>query len=187
VRSSMFTPSEEQLINLLGAGITQRAAANAVGISEARVSQLMALPEFSDKVSILRVAGTQKDIERDNKYDELEDKALKKLGGALDFVSRPMEILKIVSTLNAAKRRREQVQNNNTGTGAIVQLILPTIIVEKHQVQLGAANQAVAIDGKELAPAPITMLENLNEQRKINNTKALSISTLGSAKLSDIS
>lgn len=122
---------EERAISLLGSGVTAEATAAALGVTPARISQLLAREDFSEKVTALRYENLQSHNKRDSRYDALEDKLLDKLDDALPMMYRPAEILKSIQIINAAKRRGQSSPEQVTASQHIVSLVLPTKITQQ--------------------------------------------------------
>jgi hypothetical protein len=146
-----------QLQSLLGSGVSPSAAAAAVGCDPSYVSQLLADEQFAMEVSKLRVNRLEEATQRDRKWDSLEDKLLAKLEDLLPFMVRPMEVVKALSMVNAAKRRgatasdQQAAQVNN-----VVVLQLPAtikqhyVVNDRHEVVEVAGRPLVTIDGQKL-------------------------------------
>jgi hypothetical protein len=154
----MFTAQEEKLIELLGWGITQIAAANALGISDSRVSQLMAKPEFANRVSAAKIVNLESGVSRDKNYDSLEDKLLEKLNFSLDALDKPMQIIRAIQVINAAKRTKTDTNSTYQGLANIVNITLPTQVINNLLISQ-QNNQVLAIEGKELTPMNSAQLE----------------------------
>jgi hypothetical protein len=167
---STTTSTEERALTLLGQGVPPTAVANALGVDISRISQLLSQDEFAAKVVEKKFESLAKNNERDDKIDGLEDALLKKLHDCLPFMTRPMEILKAFTVLNAAKRRGASTPEDLTSKQTIIQLNIPTQIINKFQtnihnqvVQVGAqtlvtipSNQMVKAFGAQNAPTQIT-------------------------------
>ena len=119
-----------KILTMLGNGLSNDIVATAVGVSASYVSQLLSEEAFAMQVTELRFNNLQKHTERDNSYDSIEDQLLDKMRDLLPMMYRPMEVLRAIQVINAAKRRGasapEQVTINNT----VINLNLP-----KHQMQ----------------------------------------------------
>src|SRR3989442_56905 len=103
--STTTSATESRALSLLGQGLGPEIVAAAVGASVSRISQLLSAPEFSAQVAELRYENLAKHNTRDNAYDSLEDTLIEKLKDCLPYMMRPMEILKAIQVINAAKRR----------------------------------------------------------------------------------
>jgi len=123
--------TEERALALLGKGIAAESVASALGVTPARISQLLAKETFANAVSALRYANLQKNNARDEVYNTLEDKLQDKLEKSLPLMVRPDTILKALQVVNNAKRRGQTSQDSGTNTQNVVNLILPTVITEK--------------------------------------------------------
>ncbi len=151
--------TEEKALALLGSGLGPEVVATACGVSASRISQLLSEPEFAAAVSELRFTALQKHNERDNTYDALEEKLQKQLGATIPMLMRPMEIARVLSVVNAAKRRGssapESVHNQNT----VVSIMLPTKIIQNFTTNIN--NQVVQIGTQELQTIQAGSLKNL--------------------------
>lgn len=125
------TSIEDRALKLLGSGVQAEAVAGALGVTPARISQLLAEDAFSKQVASLRYESLQKHNKRDNKYDSLEDNLLEKLKKSLPLLVKPESILKAIATVNGAKRRGQSAPAQVTNQQNIVNIILPNVIVEK--------------------------------------------------------
>lgn len=169
---SEFTVTQTRAIELLGDGHSQVAVARALGLSESRISQLMEEENFATAVASRRFEKLKKYNELDRKYDQLEATALDKLEKALPLVSitAPEKLVKIISTLNGAKRRGQdsdpsQTINHNT----IVNLTLPTQVVNRFTTA-PQTNEVVEIDGKPLVTVSPTKIVETHETRAKQRT-----------------
>lgn len=167
------TSIEDRALVLLGAGIGGEAVANALGVTPARISQLLSEQTFSDAVSTLRYENLQKHNNRDASYDTIEDKLLAKLEQSLGFILKPADLLRAISTINSAKRRGQSSPDQVVNQQNIVNLILPTIIAEKFTVNID--NQVTRAGEQELHTLPAsTLLKNV-EDASLVRQKALSL------------
>ena len=69
VSNLVLSQTEIRALNLLGQGIEPGIVASAVGVTEARISQLISDPLFSAKVAELRYVNLAKHSDRDREYD----------------------------------------------------------------------------------------------------------------------
>ncbi len=125
------TSIEDRALKLLGSGVQAEAVAGALGVTPARISQLLAEEVFSKQVADLRYESLQKHNKRDNRYDSLEDTLLEKLTKSLPLLVKPESILKAITVVNGAKRRGQSAPAQVTNQQNIVNIILPNIIVDK--------------------------------------------------------
>lgn len=167
------TSIEDRALVLLGAGIGGEAVANALGVTPARISQLLAEQAFSDAVSTLRYENLQKHNNRDASYDTIEDKLLAKLEGSLSFILKPRDLLQALSIVNSAKRRGQSSPDQVVNQQNIVNLILPTIIAEKFTVNID--NQVTCAGEQELHTLPASTLLKSVEDASLVRQKALSL------------
>ncbi len=140
--ASVMNTNEKRALALLGAGCKPVQVAEATGLSESYISQLMSDAEFSAEVSKQRFDKINKHNIRDEAYDTLEDAAIERLADALPFATKPLEIMRITQFLNSAKRRGQGTSEGIASTAVTVQLLMPTTIVQKFTTNIN--NQVIA-------------------------------------------
>lgn len=123
----------ERALTLLGSGVPPESVAAALGVSASRISQLLSEPEFAAQVAELRFNSLQKHNDRDNKYDSLEDQLVERMKDCLPLMMRPMEILKAIQIINAAKRRGASTPDSITAQQTIISLTIPVQVIQKFQ------------------------------------------------------
>lgn len=174
------TSTESRALELLGQGLSNTVVATALGISESRVSQLLSDEEFSKKVRELRYQNLQKHNKRDNSYDELEDKVLKKLHQAVDFVTKPLELTRIMQVVNSAKRRGTSAPEALTVNQTVVNLSLPNAILQKYNVVVNnQSNQVVQAGSQNLTTIQASSLKKLLGEKPNGGSE---LQRIGSAK-----
>lgn len=164
-----LTSIESRALELLSSGIEAVAVASALGISESRISQLIAEPVFAAKLAEARFEALRKHNATDNEYDSLEKTLIEQLKRVASFATKPMEIARILQIINSAKRRGASAPDSITRVKQVVRLSIPIAVVNRFQVN--AANQVVeaGIEGDSqqlvtMQSGNITRL--LNEQAK---------------------
>jgi hypothetical protein len=145
------TSTEDRALSLLGQGLGPETVAAAIGVSASRISQLLSTPEFAAQVAELRYKALSKHNARDNAYDVMEDALLEKLTDLLPFMVRPMEVLKAIQVINAAKRRGSSAPEHITNQQTVVTLVMPTQVV--HRYTVNTQNQVVAAGHQDLTTA----------------------------------
>lgn len=160
------TATEDRALVLLGSGVPATSVASALGVSESRVSQLLANKEFADQVATLRYDNLQQHNTRDSSYDTLEDSLLEKLNKALPLLFRPADILKAIQVVNAAKRRGQSTPEQVTNQQNVVTLVLPAQITQKFTTNIN--NQVVRAGEQELITMQSNNLLELTEQKEAN-------------------
>lgn len=139
--NKIWNSTETRALKLLGGGHGPEVAATATGVSVSRISQLLSDPEFAAEVSELRFQNLQKHNERDDKYDSMESKLLVTLEDVLPLMMRPMEILKAIQVINAAKRRGQSAPDTVTHQNTVVNLTMPTLIMQQFTTNIN--NQVI--------------------------------------------
>lgn len=146
--TSVRNPTEERALQLLGAGYTPEVVANSCGVTVGRISQLLSEDEFKSAVAALRTENLLKHNQRDSSYDALEDKLLEQLKMSAPMLMRPMEIAKVLSVINAAKRRGSSTPESITNQQTVVNIMMPTQIVQKFTTNI--SNQVISAGTQEL-------------------------------------
>lgn len=158
------TTTEVRALTLLGQGLGPEVVAAAVGVSVSRISQLLSNPEFASSVAELRYENLAKHNTRDSAYDGLEDSLLEKLKDCLPYMMRPMEILKAIQIINAAKRRGSSAPESITQQQTVVQLILPTQILQNFTTNIN--NQVIKAGSQELITVQSGSMDKLLKSSK---------------------
>jgi hypothetical protein len=129
--TNAITTTESRALALLGSGIGPEAVASALGLTTSAISQWLSKDEFAAQVAELRFQNLAKHNERDSSYDQLEDDLILRLKDCLPLMHRPLEILKAIQVINAAKRRGSSTPESVINQQNIVQITIPSITVNK--------------------------------------------------------
>lgn len=180
--------TQERALALLGSGYPPTIVANSVGVSESYISQLLSLSWFAQQVQELKFLNLKKHTELDDAYDDLEEKLLKKLDKLVPLLIKPMDISRVLQTVNSAKRRGQGGSNVGHVTQNIVQLSLPPALLQKFIKNTN--NQIVEVqDGtgqpKSLVTTSSSSLERLS--REVRETAELSDSIRGTILEGEVS
>jgi hypothetical protein len=146
--TAVASSTEERAAALLGSGLPPETVAASLGISPSRISQLLSTETFAAQVADLRYQNLAKHNARDSSYDTLEDDLLVRLRDCLPLMHRPMEILKAIQVINAAKRRGQSTPESIIEKQSIISLTIPVQIVNKFQTNL--QNQVVKAGDQSL-------------------------------------
>lgn len=144
--------TEERALNLLGSGVSMEATASACGVSVSRISQLLSSEEFAGKVAALRYEALQKHNKQDAELDSLESLLTDKFKESIPLMMRPMEILKGLQVINAAKRRGSERVEAVEAKAKVVNIVLPSVIVNnftKDAITTNIHNQVVSISAND--------------------------------------
>ena len=167
ISSAALDPTSAKALTLLGQGLPAVAVAAALGVSESRISQLVSDPDFAAQVAELRFANLSKHASRDAEYDSLEDSLLEKMKDLLPLMQRPMEVLKAIQVINSAKRRGASAPESLTNQSAVVQLLMPTQIIQQFTTNIN--NQVVKTGDTDLVTIQSGSMTKLLETSKGNN------------------
>lgn len=159
---------KEQIKALLGLNLPNTTVAQAVGVDDSYVAQLMGEETFAAEVHELRVKNLAANAERDGKYNKIEDTLLAKLEEILEnplfLVKNPAILLHAIRTINSAKRRAAPAELAGSQQRTVVPLILPAIIAQNFIVN--QKNQVVEVGGRSIATLPASgVLAQLDAMR----------------------
>ena len=146
---STVSTVEERALALLGSGVSPVSVAASLGVTEARISQLLSDDTFAAQVATLRYESLAKHNRRDSSYDSLEDALIEKMEDCIPLMHRPMEILKAISVINAAKRRGQSTPDSITEKQQIIQLNIPVQIINKFTTNMDGQVTTVTANSKE--------------------------------------
>lgn len=123
----------EQVKQLLGSGLSNEVVATAVGCEPSYITQLMSDEQFAADVINLRAVTLTANTRRDRSIDGIEDKLLEKLQDAVEMNSfyKPRDILHAANIVNKMQRRGVPAHESLTVQNKIVQLIMPTQIIQQ--------------------------------------------------------
>jgi len=165
----MSNATEERALALLGKGFNPEIVASSVGISVSRISQLLSDANFASQVSELRFKNLSKHSDRDEKYDKIEDVLIKRMEDCLPLMFKPMEVLRALTQINAVKRKGVSDPSSITNQQEVVQLILPTAIINSFTMNIH--NQVVKVGEKNLITIQSGNMENLLQKSKDPNAR----------------
>lgn len=123
------TAAEDKAVTLLGQGFLPTQVASAVGLTVSRISQIASDPNYAREIAELKFNSLAKHNARDEVADDVEDVLLAKLKETVPLLYRPMEIAKVYSVVNAAKRRGQSSSDNTAAPNPVVPIVMPTFIV----------------------------------------------------------
>jgi len=137
-----------RILEMLGNGLAPNVVSSALGVSESYISQLLSEESFSQQVTGLRYANLQAATTRDRSYDAIEDALITKMQDLLPMMYKPMEVLRAITVINAAKRRGADAPDNTVIHQTIVSLTLPSVATSRFITN--SANQVIEAGNQEL-------------------------------------
>lgn len=162
-----YTGTKARALELLGDGIASNIVAQTLGVSESYVSQLLADELFLKGVVERRYEALAKHNKRDAAYDSLEDELLDRLKSTLPMLYDPLKITKVLQVINAAKRRGQSTPDSITQQNVIVNLTLPTAVIERFSVAKDSNNQILeAGSQKLLAIQSSTLMDRVSQANR---------------------
>jgi hypothetical protein len=154
----------EQIIELLGCGLSNMEVATAVGCDPSWISQLLALPEVFEQVQILRAARTRQFVEHDAKIDRAEAAVLDRVMHLANFVTKPGEAAKVFSILNSAKRRAVSAPQDASNPSTVVNINLPQTMAVA--IQVSQDKQVIEVNGRSMTTMPAKNVAAALESKK---------------------
>jgi len=160
-------------LELLGSGVPQEAVASALGVSASYISQLLSDADFAAAVTKLKYDALSKHTERDETYDNIEDRLLAKLDHVLPLMLRPADIVGALKMINGAKRRGTDSKESIVTQQNIVEITMPVQIVQNfttnmnNQVIKAGEQDLVTIQSDTLLKATEKVLEAHRENAQI--------------------
>lgn len=158
---SSWNQTQLRALELLGSGLSPTVVATAVGVTEPRIAQMLSEPDFAAAVGEKKFHALQKHNTIDAEYDDMEITLQKSLREQLPLMQRPMEILKALQVLNAAKRRGTSAPEQVSQQSTVVQLLMPVQITQKFTTNI---NNQVIVAGDQT-------LETIQSSALLNSTK----------------
>ena len=144
------TSVEDRAVALMGSGVSAEQAALALGVTPARISQLMAQPEFSSAVAEARYKNVAQHNDRDQKYNNIEDTIVDKLEETVHLIQKPAELLRAAQVVSNIKRRGSNSHDSVGGSQNLVQIILPDVVAKDFTLQIDINNQVKSAGDQDL-------------------------------------
>jgi predicted transcriptional regulator len=153
------------LTRLKGAGVSNKDIADELGLTPGAVTQLAAKPEVAAAISELQETSLAASTAIDAKYDRIEDKLLDQLEKTIPLLMRPMEISKVLQTVNGAKRRGAGHKATEDGPARVLNLNIPIALQTKFVVN--SANQVVEAGAQTLVTMPSSNIAKMAEVHNV--------------------
>ena len=168
--------TEGRALELLGKGLSTSVVASALGVTDATVSQFLAVPEFAAEVQSLRFASLQESTELDDTYTSMESKLLTKLENSMAFISKPRDILSAITVMNSAKRRGQTDPEQANADNKVAQLSIPAVISQKFTVNV--FNQVTEVTDAQGKNSELVTIDSSSLSRAVSASKADKLRTL---------
>lgn len=184
ISNKVWNSTEQRALKLLGGGYGPEVAATATGVTVSRISQLLSEPEFAAAVSELRFQNLNRHNERDDTYDTMETKLLAQLEDVLPLMMRPMEILKAIQVINAAKRRGQSAPDTVTQQNTVVNLTMPVLIMQKFTTNIN--NQVIQAGEQTLETIQSSSMLTAAKNRAVEREKDITYESQGTGGIKAI-
>lgn len=169
-----YTGLQSRILDFLGQGIGASTVANAVGVTESYISQLLADETFRGEVRRRRMEALQETTALDQTYHRIEVKAAEKLENAVAFMSNPKQLLEIIKTVNNTKRRGAGSEPTEQQAGMVIELRLPTGIaakfVDTKTIQRDQNNQILQTGDQVLITAQAQSIRDAHRKEDSKDT-----------------
>ena len=159
---------EEKVRSYLIDGLSQKAAAEAAGCTEAYVSQLWESTDFKQSVAGKRAERVQRYKTMDDKMDSLESNILDKMERAVSMglACKPSELVNMFAKINGAKRRSVIPVGEQNQSSTIVQIFMPQSMQQRYKVTVDTQNKVVQIGEETMVPASATTVHRMAQERQ---------------------
>lgn len=155
-----LTAQQEKLALYAARGLRMAELAAAFGWTEDRVKQELALPEVRSLYGQLKLEELERTAERELSLEDVEGKALKALERGLDSPRESLRAKADVFFKIAAVRdsRAKLAKGSNSDSSSQGKIQVPAFVNLALNIVQNAENQIVAINGRSLAPMPLSKL-----------------------------
>jgi hypothetical protein len=123
---------------------------------------------FARAVTERRFINLQAATSRDKSYDDIEDALIDKMRDLLPMMYKPMEVLRAITVINAAKRRGAAAPDNTVIHQTVVQLTLPAIVQSRFIKNIN--NQVIEAGEQQLVTIPAKHLTDKLKQYNTSET-----------------
>lgn len=158
-KSAAVSSMESRAIALLTANIPMGKVAEALNVTPARISQMLESQAFKEALAEARFKHLNRYNEADANLDKLESDCVKQLSSVLELVHNPMQLTKIFTVLNGAKRRGVSTIADTPDSSSVVTLTMPTKVINNFQVNIN--NQVVRAGNEDLVTIQSQALQKL--------------------------
>lgn len=159
---------KDRIIELLGNGIPATNVAEALGVSDSYISQIMSEEGVMEQVQAKRAVRFSKFADRDDFLEQAEEAALKRAAYLIPFMTKAGEAARVYSMLNNAKRKTSMQNANTAAPSTIVNLNIPT--TARVNFTMSSDKQVIEVAGRSMVTMPAKTLAQKLEER---NTKRM--------------
>lgn len=159
----MSSSVREKIIGYLAAGVSQSAAAQAAGVSDGYVSQMLELEEVREAVAVKKAGRLEQAIEVDGQIEMGEKLALQQIVRKLQSPLTPLkEAVQAFTALNGARKKADEGAGNAAAAVDTIVFVLPK--AAKTMIQINTDNQIIEVNGRTTAPLPSKALPAMAKQ-----------------------
>lgn len=162
--------NKDQVKELLGTGLGPETVASAVGCDVSYISQLLADEDFAAEVATRRTVSLTANSRRDLSLNAIEDNLIAQLADVVKEGAfyKPRDILQAMAVVNRAVRRGAPVTNAGAVVNTVIQLQLPTTVIQKFVTS--RTNEVIEVDGATMVTMPAhQLLRNLAARAAVDD------------------
>lgn len=145
------TGNKDQAAMMLGRGMSPQNVARVLGISRGLISQYKQDEGFKLEVADMLMERNLATSLRDERIDNLEDSAIGRLEDVMQFISKPMELVAVLKTVNSLVRRSSpEMGMDGELKRDVVTVELPRGMIGKVTLEFNTSNEVVQANGREM-------------------------------------
>lgn len=166
-----------QALELLAKGTPPSVVASVLGVDKSLISQYIEDRVFNRHLIDLRAESELANSIRDERLDNLEDMAIKQVEGVLGWITKPMEAVSVLKTINSLQRRSK---SSTTGihdqAKDRILIELPRGMVQARvDIKVNTSNEVVEVDGRAMHTMPTEELLREVAARKVSRESGILI------------
>lgn len=162
---ALFGNSNKQnALMLLGRGTSPLATASILGVSPSLISQFLEDDTFKSALADMLAERELAASIRDEAIDKLEDRAIEKVEAVLDYITKPMEAVALLKTINSLNRTGIKHGAVADQARDSIKIDLPKNIVKmKVAIEVDSNNQVIEVEGRGMQTMDHqTLMQELN-------------------------
>lgn len=159
--------TKAQACMLLGKNVSESQAADILGVSPGLISQYKEDSNFLEQVRLMQLESSLAASIRDEKIDELEDALLDRTKQILPFITKPMEVVGVLRTINSLQRRGTQAAQSAFANQQpnVATLTLPAFISNTEvTIRFNTNNEVIEVNDRPLTTMPAAAVGRLAEE-----------------------
>ena len=166
-----------QALELLSKGTPPSVVATVLGVDKSLISQYIEDDVFNSYLVDARAEAELAARIRDDRLDELEDRAIKQVEGVLAWITKPMEAVAVLKTINGLQRRSQGTAQgiHDQAKDRILVELPKGMVMAKVNIQVNTSNEVVEVDGRAMHTMGTEELLREVEARRVSRTTGILI------------